>query len=67
MEGKKILQSKLFYNVSLDRLIPQDHQVRRIAEALDLKFLYEETKEYYSHEGKPSIDPVVLFKLYILA
>jgi len=66
MQGIKIQENKLFYTVTLDRLVPQDHPVRRIAEGLDLSFLYEETKEYYSHEGKPSIDPVVLFKLYIL-
>ena len=66
MQGKKIQENKLFYTVTLDRLVPQDHPVRRIAEVLDLGFLYEETKEYYSHEGKLSIDHVVLFKLYIL-
>jgi transposase len=40
--------------------------VRKIDKELDLSFLYEETKQYYSQEGKPSIDPVVMFKLYIL-
>jgi transposase len=50
----------------LSRLVPIDHPVRRIHEVLDLSFLYKETREYYSHEGKPSIDPVVLFKLYLI-
>jgi transposase len=66
MQGKKTPGSKLFYTLSIDKLVPQDHPVRKISEVLDLNFLYEETREYYSHEGKPSIDPVVLFKLYIL-
>lgn len=66
MQGRKENQNKLFYSVTLDRLVPVDHPVRRIAEVLDLSFLYKETREYYSHEGKPSIDPVVLFKLYLL-
>jgi transposase len=47
-------------------LIPQDHPVRRLKEILDLRFLYKDTREFYSHEGKPSIDPFVLFKLYLL-
>jgi transposase len=66
MQGRKDNESKLFYTVTLSRLVPGDHPVRRICEVLDLSFLYKETREYYSHEGKPSIDPVVLFKLYIL-
>lgn len=66
MQGKKEEQQKLFYTIGLDRLVPADHPVRKIKDVLDLRFLYGETREYYSTEGKPSIDPVVLFKLYLL-
>ena len=43
MQGRKENQSKLFYTVTLNRLVPVDHPVRRIAEVLDLSFLYSET------------------------
>ena len=66
MQGKKEKGSKLFYTVNLNQLVPLDHPVRRISEVLDLSFLYRETCQYYSHEGKPSIDPIVLFKLYLI-
>jgi transposase len=66
MQGRKDNESKLFYSVKLRRLVPVDHPVRRIREVLDLSFLYRKTRKYYSHEGKSSIDPVVLFKLYLL-
>lgn len=66
MQGRKDNESKLFYSVTLSRLVPVDHPVRRISEVLDLSFLYTETRQYYSHEGKPSVDPVVLFKLYLI-
>ena len=66
MQGKKEKAGKLFYTVRLSQLVPSDHPVRRISEVLDLNFLYRETAQYYSHEGKPSIDPVVLFKLYLV-
>jgi transposase len=66
MQGRKAQQQKLFYTTSLERLVPKDHPVRRIQAVLDLHFLYKDTRGYYSHEGKPSIDPVVLFKLYLL-
>lgn len=62
MQGEKGHTSKLFYDVTLDKLIPRDHVIRKINEALNLEFIYAETVQYYSHEGKPSIDPVVLFK-----
>jgi len=66
MQGKKDPEQKIFYSVSLGELVPDDHPVRRLAKVLDLSFIYAATRWYYSHEGKPSIDPVVLFKLYIL-
>jgi len=66
VQGKKDSSGKLFYTVTLDQLVPEDHPVRKVEKALDLRFLYKETREYYSHEGKPSIDPVVLFKLHLL-
>ncbi len=65
MQGKKEPQQKLFYSIGIERLVPQDHPVRRLKEVLDIRFLYRDTREFYSHEGKPSIDPVVLFKLYL--
>jgi transposase len=66
MQGKKEEQQKLFYTIGLDRMVPLDHPVRRIKDVLDLRFLYRETGEFCSTEGKPSVDPVVLFKLYLL-
>jgi transposase len=66
LQGKKDTTNKLFYSVTLEQLVPNDHPVRRIKAALDLNYLYKETRQYYSHEGKPSIDPVVLFKLHLL-
>jgi transposase len=66
MQGRKTLESKLFYQVTLDDLVPGDHLVRRLAKVLDLEWVRSSTRPYYSHTGKPSIDPVVLAKLMIL-
>ena len=66
MQGRKVSEGRLFYDIQLENLVPHDHSVRLFNETLDLSFLYEATRSYYSHEGKPSIDPVVLFKLYII-
>ena len=66
MQGKKLKESKMFYQFSLEDVVPGDHPVRLIENVLDLSFLYDMTKPYYSREGKPSIDPIVLFKFYII-
>jgi len=65
MQGQKHFDGKLFYHLTLDQLVPADHLVRRLA-ALDLTWVRGSTRPYYSHTGKPSIDPVVLAKMLIL-
>lgn len=53
-------------NISLDRLIPQNHIIRKIDNALDLYFIYEKVQHLYSNIGKLSIDSVVRFKIIII-
>ena len=51
---------------TLDELVPQDHLVRKVEDALDFCFIYPKVKHLYSQYGRPSIDPVVLFKMLII-
>lgn len=51
---------------TLDELVPQDHLVRKLEDALDFRFIYPKVQHLYSRHGRPSIDPVVLFKMLIL-
>jgi len=51
--------------VSLDRLVPTDHFYRHLARELDLSFVRDWVKECYADTGRPSIDPVVFFKLQL--
>jgi len=64
--GRQVPQSKLFYQVSLEERVPQDHLLRKIASAVDFRFLYDYVRPYYSHTGAPSVDPVVIFKMSLL-
>jgi len=66
MQGNKQRTSKLFYQFSLEEAVPADHIYRRIDQALDLRFLYNRTRNYYGKDGQQSIDPVVFFKMCLL-
>lgn len=66
MQGKKKFSPQLFYELSLDKLVPDDNFYRHINEVLDLRFLYPSTKSYYGREGHQSIDPVVFFKILLV-
>jgi hypothetical protein len=45
-------------------IVPQDHLVRKIENAIDFSFIYDLVKDRYSpDQGRPSIDPVVLIKM----
>jgi transposase len=50
--------------IALDELVTENHLVRKIEAAMDFSFIYELVKDLYSSDlGRPSIDPVVLFKM----
>jgi len=66
MIGKKDLEPKIFYNFSLDKVVPEDDFYRKLDRVLDLSFLYRECKSLYGTTGNPSIDPVVFFKILIV-
>jgi len=52
--------------VSLEELVPQDHFYRHVERTLDLSFVRELVQETYAGGGRPSIDPVVFFKLQLV-
>ena len=52
--------------VSLEDLIPQDHLYCHLETKLDLSFVRDWTRELYADRGRPSIDPVVFFKLQLV-
>jgi transposase len=52
--------------VSLEDLVPTDHFYRHLDATLDLTFVREWVEEFYKPGGRPSIDPVVFFKLQLI-
>jgi len=66
MQGKKKYTPKIFYQLSLDALVPEDNFYRKVQAELVLDFLYKATRNYYGNEGQASIDPVVFFKILLV-
>lgn len=53
--------------VCIEDLIPKDHLLRDIDRAIDFSFIYDYVKDLYcADNGRPSIDPVVLFKIVLI-
>ena len=52
--------------VSLEDLVPPSNFYRHLEAKLDLSFVREWTRELYAERGRPSIDPVVFFKLQLV-
>lgn len=66
MQGTKNFQPKMFVNFRLDEHIPQDNFYRILKGILDLSFIKKKTHFYYSKKmGRPSLDPVVFFKIVL--
>jgi len=53
--------------LSLDQLVPEDHLVRKLENAIEWSFIYDIVEDKYSEDnGRPSLDPVTLIKLPVL-
>ena len=53
--------------VGIDSLVPEEHLLRKIDKAVDFSRLYEMVEPLYCEDnGRPSVDPVVLFKMVLI-
>lgn len=59
-------QERLFYSFNLEDHVPQNHLLRRMDRFLDLSDLRAHLAEYYSHTGRPSIDPELMIRMLII-
>ena len=54
------------YEISLEDLVPKDNFYRRLEAALDLSFVRDLVRPLYARGGRPSVDPVVFFRLQLV-
>jgi transposase len=59
-------QKRLFYSFNLDDHVPSDHLLRGIDRSLDLNELRRQLAPFYSHTGRPSIDPELMVRMLII-
>jgi transposase len=67
MLKKPELQQQELELVSIEALVPSTHLLRKVDGAVDFGFIRDRVKHLYSEDnGRPALDPVVLFKLLLL-
>jgi len=59
-------QDRLFYSFNLDAHVPADHLLRGIDRFLDLTQLRQHLAPFYSHTGRPSIDPELMVRILLV-
>ena len=59
-------QDRLFYSFNLDDHVPREHLLRGIDRFFDLGELRHHLAPYYSHTGRPSIDPELMIRMLIV-
>src|SRR5688572_14361798 len=67
MLGHKAREFKQHKSICLEDLVPADNFYRQVERSLDLSFVRDLADEFYSSMGRPSVDPVVFFKLQLIA
>jgi transposase len=59
-------QNRLFYSFNLDDHVPASHLLRGINQFFDLTDLRTYLAPFYSHTGRPSIDPELMIRMLIV-
>jgi transposase len=60
------LQEQLFYEFRLEDWVPADHLLRKIDAVLDLSGLRRDLAPFYSHTGRPSVDPELMIRMLLV-
>jgi transposase len=66
MMGQKDRSFAALPPVTLEDLVPPDHFYRHLERTLDLGFVRDLVRDAYADIGRPSVDPVVFFKLQLI-
>ena len=65
MMGRQSRQTAMIF-VDIESLIPETHLLRRIERMVSFNFIYDLLAPYYPATGRPSVDPVSMFKMLLI-
>lgn len=66
-QNENLKNSHQYELACTDMLVPENHLLRLINQHVDFSFITEKLRPYYSDtKGRPSIDPIVLFKMMLI-
>ena len=63
---KQEAQASLFYEFSLEDHVPRDHLLRSIDRFVGLSSIRAHLADFYSHTGRPSVDPELLIRMLLV-
>ena len=66
MGHRQVEQAALFYEFSLEKHVPPDHLLGSIDRFVELDEVRRELASFYSHLGRPSIDPELMIRMLIV-
>ncbi len=67
MQGLHVFEPKTRTVIDLESFMPDDHFLREVDRILDLTFVRKLTASCYAEgKGRPSIDPVVYFRMVLV-
>ncbi len=66
MGRQSVDQSRFFYDFCVEDHVPADHVLRQIDRLLDLGAVRQQLKPFYSHLGRPSVDPELMIRMLIV-
>ena len=66
MGPRQEAQAALFYEFSLEDHVPQNHLLRSIDRFVDLTSIRAHLSDFYSHTGRPSVDPELLIRMLLV-
>ena len=65
MMGRQSRQMAMIF-VDIESLIPETHLLRKVERMVSFDFIYDLLAPYYPATGRPSVDPVSMFKMLLI-
>ncbi len=60
------VETQLFYEFDLEAHVPPRHILREIDRFLDMGGMREQLRPFYSHTGRPSVDPELIVRMLVI-